>query len=209
MLKIGKMIFLVVTAAAGIVAGGFSLRATTAQSATAADTAEVARRLREIEDKLAIYEIIAAHPPSADTGAGYYTRFIYMKDATFDRGGGVPGATGNDAIAGLIENADHKKAIAGGLAHFAGLPLIELRGDEAYVTSYLQVISLDHEGQMRELPNHASTPGYRIHTIVANRWHLVRTAEGWRIQSRKYSPLNGTALAREILSQGLERYRTN
>lgn len=30
-------------------------------------------RLRTIEDKLAIYELIASHPPSADAGHAEYT----------------------------------------------------------------------------------------------------------------------------------------
>ena len=30
-------------------------------------------RLRDIEDRLEIYNLIASHPPSADTGADYYT----------------------------------------------------------------------------------------------------------------------------------------
>jgi hypothetical protein len=31
-------------------------------------------RLRANEDRLAIYTLIASHPPSADTAAAYYTR---------------------------------------------------------------------------------------------------------------------------------------
>ena len=60
-------------------------------------------RLREIEDRLEIYDLIAAHPPSADTGADYYTRAVYTEDGIFDRGEGLAGAVGNEAI-GLVEN---------------------------------------------------------------------------------------------------------
>ena len=34
-------------------------------------------RLRAIEDRLAIYTLIASHPPSADTAAANYTREVY------------------------------------------------------------------------------------------------------------------------------------
>src|SRR5688572_8136240 len=34
-------------------------------------------RLRAIEDRLEIYNLIASHPPSADTGADYFTRAAY------------------------------------------------------------------------------------------------------------------------------------
>ncbi len=41
-------------------------------------------RLRGIEDKLAIYELIASHPPSADTGHADYTLSVYCEDDRID-----------------------------------------------------------------------------------------------------------------------------
>ena len=35
-------------------------------------------RIRAIEDRLEIYNLIAGHPPSADTGADYFTRAVYV-----------------------------------------------------------------------------------------------------------------------------------
>src|SRR5258708_39717696 len=90
-------------------------------------------RLRDIEDRLEIYSLIAGHPLSADTSADYYTRQVYVEDSVFDRGP-LPGAKGREAIAMFVQKPEHHQAIAGGLAHFAGLPYIELRGDEAFVT---------------------------------------------------------------------------
>ena len=40
-------------------------------------------RLRAIEDRLAIYTLIASHPPSADTAAANYTREVYVEDGVF------------------------------------------------------------------------------------------------------------------------------
>ena len=39
-------------------------------------------RIRAIEDRLEIYNLIASHPPSADTGADYYTRAAYVEMAS-------------------------------------------------------------------------------------------------------------------------------
>jgi len=50
------------------------------------DATDLEHRLRIIEDKLAIYELIAAHLPSADTGAADYTISVYQPDGVFDRG---------------------------------------------------------------------------------------------------------------------------
>lgn len=164
-------------------------------------------RLQAIEDRLEIYNLIASHPPSADTGADYYTSAVYTDDGTFDRGEELEGAVGNEAIGAFTLTPAHQTAIQGGLAHFAGLPHIELDGDAAYVTSYLQIIYPDILGDPRELPNHGVSTGYRIHRVVANRWTLRRSPAGWKIKSRKLRPLDGSAPARDILEQALESYR--
>jgi hypothetical protein len=164
-------------------------------------------RLRAIEDRLEIYTLIASHPPSADTGADYYTNAVYTEDGTFDRGEDLDGAVGNKAIGAFTLTPAHQQAIQGGLAHFAGLPHIELDGDAAYVTSYVAIMYPDTHGDDRELPNHGMSKGFRIHRVVANRWTLTRTPEGWKIRSRKLRPLDGSAPARDILSQALESYR--
>ena len=167
----------------------------------------VEARLRDIEDRLEIYNLIASHPPSADTGADYYTRVVYTEDGSFDRGEGLDSAVGNEAIAAMTQSPGHQRAIQGGLAHFAGLPHIALDGDAAYVTSYLQILYPDTLGDARELPNHGTSPGFRIHRVAANRWTLTRTPEGWKIESRKLRPLDGSPPAREILEHALAGYR--
>jgi hypothetical protein len=47
------------------------------------------QRIRAIEDRLEIYNLIASHPPSADTGADYYAEVTYTDDGVFDRGPGL------------------------------------------------------------------------------------------------------------------------
>ena len=78
----------------------------------------------------------------------------------------------------------HQAAIAGGLAHFAGLPRIELDGDRAVVTSYLQILTPHPTAEPHEVPNHGVSKGFRIHRVAANRWELERTAAGWKIRRR-------------------------
>ena len=56
------------------------------------DKKSVDERLRDIEDRLEIYNLIASHPPSADTAADYYTSAVYTEDGVFDRGEGLSGA---------------------------------------------------------------------------------------------------------------------
>ena len=72
-------------------------------------------------------------------------------------------------IAAFIQRPEHHAAIRSGLAHFVGLPLVNLKGDTATATSYLMITHLDHEGEPRDLPNHGMSTGYRIHRAVVNR----------------------------------------
>jgi hypothetical protein len=163
-------------------------------------------RLRAIEDRLEIYDIIASHPPSADTGADYYTRVAYVADGVIDLGGGKA-ATGNEAIAAVSRTPGHQAAIAGGLAHFAGLPKIEIDGDNAVVTSYLQILTPHPTAGPHEVPNHGVSKGFRIHRVAANRWELLRTAAGWKIKRRTVRTIDGSDEPRDILRGALKAYQ--
>ncbi len=164
---------------------------------------ELETRLRRVEDKLAIYELIASHPPSADTGAADYTISVYRDDGVFDRGPTLDGAKGAQEIAAFIQRPEHREAIHGGLAHFTGLPLIDLRGDAAIVTSYLMIVHLDHEGEPRDLANHGISTGYRIHRAVVNRWELERHGGRWMIAKRTLLPVDGSESHQQLLRRGL------
>ena len=43
-------------------------------------------RLRAIEDKLDILNLIASHPPCSDTGSDHFVRTMYMDDGVIDLG---------------------------------------------------------------------------------------------------------------------------
>ena len=165
----------------------------------------IEERLRAIEDRLEILNLIASHPPSADSGADYFTRQVYTEDGVIDLGGGKT-ATGNAEVAGMVKTPGHQAAIAGGLAHFCGLPCIDIDGDSATVFSYLQIITPHPTAEPHEVPNHGVTKGFRIHRVGANRWELVRTAAGWKIKRRMLRPLDGTEPARELLRGALKSY---
>jgi hypothetical protein len=163
-------------------------------------------RIRAIEDRLEIYNLIAGHPPSADTGADYYAEAVYADDGEFDRGAGLTGGVGNKAIAAVLKSPGHKAAIDGGLAHFTGLPHITINGDDAVVISYLQILTPNKSGEAIEVPNHGASRGYHIHRVVTNRWELRRTASGWKIKRRSIRLVDGSEPSREILRGALAGY---
>jgi SnoaL-like protein len=159
-------------------------------------------RLRAVEDRLEILNLIASHPPSADTGADHYVRSIYVDDGVIDLGGGKA-ANGKEAVAAIVKTPGHQAAIAGGLAHFCGMPHITLDGDEAIATSYLQILTPHPTAEPIEVPNHGTTKGFRIHRVGANRWELVRTPAGWKVKRRTLRPLDGSEPARELLGRAV------
>jgi hypothetical protein len=168
-------------------------------------TQSIEERLRVVEDRLEIYDLIASHPPSADTGADYYTRAVYADDGALDLGRDKA-VTGKGAIAAITKLPAHQAAIAGGLAHFAGLPKIEIDGDRATVTSYLQILTPHPTAEPHEVPNHGVSNGFRIHRVAANRWDLTRTPSGWKIVRRTVRSIDGTEPAREILRGALQAF---
>jgi len=159
-------------------------------------------RIRAIEDRLAIYNLIASHPPSADTGAQSHIRSIFTDDGVLDLGGAKT-ATGNDTISEMSQRPAHQEAIRGGLAHFAGLPHVELDGDRAVATSYLQILSPHPTAEPVEVPAHGVSKGYRVHRVSANRWELMRTRDGWKIKRRVFRSLDGSDEALDILRRAL------
>jgi len=161
-------------------------------------------RVRLIEDRFAIYDLIARHPPSADTGAGEFVASVWAEDGVFDRGAEFPRPSGRAAIAAGSSNPEHHRAIQQGIAHFAGLPYVRIEGDRAVAISYLQILVPDRKGPVFEVPNHGSSQGFHVHRLSANRWEFVRTKKGWKISRRTLRPLDGTAEARDILKGALE-----
>ena len=144
-------------------------------------------RLRAMEDRLAIFHLIASHPPAANTGSDGYYREAFVPDAVIDLDGGMA-ANGNEEIAAVVKTPEHP-AIVGGLCHFAGLPRVELDGDSAVAIPYLQVLTPNREGKPVELSGHGLSSGYRIHRLGANRSDLKRTENGWKVTRRAYRML--------------------
>ncbi|HJU15517.1 MAG TPA: nuclear transport factor 2 family protein [Stellaceae bacterium] len=173
-------------------------------AARSSDGGTLEQRLRLIEDRLEIYNLIATHPPSADTGAGEYTASVWTEDGVFDRGADFSRPTGPAAIAGTSTSAEHHRAIEQGIAHFVGLPYVRVTGDTAFAISYIQILVPDRVGPVFEVSNHGSSQGFHVHRVAANRWEFVRTAAGWKIRRRTVRSLDGSPPAREILRGALE-----
>jgi hypothetical protein len=166
--------------------------------------ASIERRLRDAEDKLALYQLMSAYGPLVDSGDAKATSELWTEDGVYDWGGGprpvdapavathgAAGAAYNRAeIAAMVDGKDHHAIIDNGAGHVIGLPHILLDGDTAVATGYSRLYRWNGTD-------------FTVWRVAANRWEFVRTAEGWRITSRTNRPLNGNDEPRQILRSGV------
>jgi hypothetical protein len=160
-------------------------------------------RLRDLEDQVAIYQLMSAYGPLVDSGDAEATAALWIEDGVYDWGGGPKSAEGTPmkegaagaaydraAIADMVRGPYHQEIIQGGAGHVIGLPHIVIDGDTAIATSYSRLYRRDGDN-------------FRTWRVGANRWEFVRTAEGWRVKQRINRVLNGSAEARELLRAGV------
>jgi hypothetical protein len=145
---------------------------------------EIDRRLRIIEDRLAIADLIARYGPAADAGDAEAVGALWDADGDyrFDDVTLVGGEVG-----ALVDREEHRALLADGCAHVLSAPRIDLDGDTAVAVSHSVV--LRHVG--------ASWLPVRV---SANRWELVRRPDGWRVAHRRNALLDGAETARALLS---------
>ncbi|WP_157966228.1 nuclear transport factor 2 family protein [Oceanibium sediminis] len=148
------------------------------------DTLET--RLRAIEDRLAIADIIAGYGPAADALDEASLGADWAEDATYTAG--EHRFEGRAAIAGITGYATHQGYVAQGCAHVLGPHRIEVDGDTATARGHSVVFLHD-------------APGWRAERVSANLWHFARTPEGWRITGRENRLLNGDAAAHALLAR--------
>ncbi len=148
------------------------------------DTSEA--RLRALEDREAIREIIARYGPLADSGNAVAVAALWTSDGVYAVDG-FPEARGHAAIAALIEGLVHQDLMARGCAHLLGSPTITLSGDQAEALCHCVVFRKGRDG-------------WHAVRVAANRWQLVRTAEGWRARRRDNALLDGRDAARALFA---------
>lgn len=92
-------------------------------------------RLQAVEDRLAIYNLLAMHPLTGDTGERLLVDALYADDVVIDRGDGAAHAHDRDAMAEVLGCDEHRAAIDAGLAHFGNMPVVDVDGDTATTLS--------------------------------------------------------------------------
>jgi hypothetical protein len=157
----------------------------------------IEHRLQAIEDRLEILNLVAAHPPGADSASHDFAESFWLAEGTVDMAGQ---AKGYESMIGVLNTPGFAEAQRQGICHFTGLPHIAIDGDHAVATSYLQILAADPDGKPFELSAHGTSKGFRVLRLSANRWELQRTSQGWRIKSRTMRSMDNVA-SRELLKK--------
>ncbi len=147
-------------------------------------------RLREAEDRLAIYQLIASYGPAADGMSRAGLEALWLADGTYETEHHM--FRGAAEIGAIVEDPMHLDFVARGSAHVMSLPHIRISGDRAIATGYSKVCVRGMEG-------------WTVVRAAANRWELERDDnDHWRVARRINRLLSGTAESRALLAQGIE-----
>ena len=153
--------------------------------------AQLVTKVQELEDRLAIYQLMATYGPAVDGAARDVAGGLWTEDGSYDSGVGV--FEGSAGVSEMVTGEMHQGIIHGGSAHLISLPRVDIDGDRAVATCYSQLLRYDADNAV-----------FRVWRATANRWELVRTPEGWRVHQRLNKLLDGSEEARALLRRGVD-----
>jgi hypothetical protein len=164
--------------------------------------AELKRRLREVEDRLSIYQLVASYGPTLDGGmvpeAGQFWTEDGWDDVRVPNAGpdGLHGRTAIDGIARICRETNY------GVAHIAQLPVVTVDGDRATVIGHTNAY-LQEEGEFYRDGIGNPQPAFQAILVASARWDLVRIDGNWRVQRRTTRILDGSDESKDVFAEGL------
>lgn len=130
-------------------------------------------RVKLIEDKLAVYQLLSAFAPVIDGGGEEEAAEFYAEDGAYIMD--VPGASsamGRPAVLDIYRSDMHRGAVRQGISHMLGFPHVWLDGDRAEAVTYACILRKGEQG-------------WGLARIAANKFKLRRDGSGWRIETRE------------------------
>ncbi|MDO7836704.1 nuclear transport factor 2 family protein [Sphingobium sp. HBC34] len=146
-------------------------------------------RVRDLEDRQAIYQLVASYGLAADGMSREGLERLWAPDGRYDTEHHI--FEGAQAVGAIVEDPMHLGFVEPGCAHVMSLPHVTVTGNSAVATNYSRVYLRSGEE-------------WRVVRVAANRWELTRDEAGlWRVDRRINRLLDGTAESRALLAQGL------
>lgn len=145
----------------------------------------LAARVQLLEDREALRNLIAHYGPLADSGDSEAVSQLWDVAGSYEVLGFAK-ATGQQAIAGLIESDEHQSLMRDGCAHLLGPAALTITGDSAVATGHSIVFR-------------RNDTGFIVYRVSANHWQFTRGPNGWLVSHRTNALLNGDEAARALL----------
>jgi hypothetical protein len=155
--------------------------------------AALERRIALLEDQAAIYQLMAAYGPAADSGSTEHAISLWVEDGIYDLHSRV--MTGRGEIAQELDGEWHQGLIAQGSGHIVSMPHVVIDGDQAVATCHSRLYRREGEG-------------YRVISCSANRWEFVRRKRSWQVKRRISRRLDGSEASHALLAEGINAPRT-
>lgn len=160
--------------------------------------ADLAARVRRLEDRAEILQLIASFGPGIDSGSAEQFAALWDEAGTYvyssPRGNLEDDPTrdlaGRSAIESMVGGSQQQYLITRGSGHFTGIPHIRVDGDDAVAINYSMLVLHDAEAGRNY-----------VDRMSSNRWELIRTPDGWRVRSCANSLLDGRSQSRDLLRE--------
>ncbi len=143
-------------------------------------------RVRELEDRDALAQLVASYGPAVDSGEASAAAALWSEDGVFDV---VPyfELVGHDGIAGMVDDDGHQSLIHNGCGHVLTAPKVVVEGDYARGWNYAFNIRWDAEADR-----------FWIARLSANEWEFRRDRDGWHVVRRTNINLDGDERPRNL-----------
>jgi hypothetical protein len=129
----------------------------------------LARRVRALEDELAIHRQVVRYGLAVDTGDADGAAAVFTEDGVYDVDGPLL-MEGRAAVRAMVRGPRHQ-AMLPNCAHQIGPAVVEVDGDRARAAGYSRVYVRRADGIV-------------IYRVSFNRWDLERRAGDWLITRR-------------------------
>jgi len=161
-------------------------------SSLEARVGELEERLRALEDRDAIAQLVASYGPAVDSGDADAAAELWSEDGVFDV---VPyfELVGRDGIAGMVNDDGHQSLIHNGCGHVLTAPKVVVDGNEARGWNYAFNIRWD-----------GAADRFWIARLSANEWEFRRNGDSWRVVRRTNINLDGGEGPRELFRNSTE-----
>jgi len=148
----------------------------------------IERRLRALEDQIAIYQLVCGYGYAIDGCNADAVGSFYAEDGVYAVGDrGV--FSGRQKIADIASSPGHLTLVKDGVAHVSTLPYVVIDGDRASATCHTVVL------------RHGAD-GFYLFRVSASRLELSRKTDGgWQINHRQNYMLQGDGAGSALLSR--------